>query len=69
MLLIELFMFLCGINSGFLEQDFSVRFNCSVSTISHKILTWSISVFCVRINSNMVPKRNSFQCEVFHFNI
>ena len=42
MLLIdELFMFLCRLRVGLLEQDLSIRFNCSVSTVSRKIVTWS----------------------------
>ena len=42
MLLIdELFMFLCRLKVGLLEQDLCVRFNCSVSTISRKIVTWA----------------------------
>ena len=36
----ELFMFLCRLKAGLLEQDMSVRFSCSVSTISRKIVTW-----------------------------
>ena len=40
MLLIdELFMLLCRLKIGLLEQDLSVRFNCSVSTVSRKIVT------------------------------
>ena len=37
----ELFMFLCRLRVGLLEQDLSIRFNCSVSTVSRKIVTWS----------------------------
>ena len=37
----ELFMFLCRLKVGLLEQDLSVRFNCSVSTVSRKIVTWA----------------------------
>ena len=37
----ELFMFLCRLRAGLLEQDLSVRFNCSVQTISRKIVTWA----------------------------
>lgn len=41
MLLIdELFMFLCRLRVGLMEQDLSVRFNCSVATVSRKIITW-----------------------------
>ena len=42
MLLIdELFLFLCRLRAGLLEQDLAVRFNCSVATISRKIVTWA----------------------------
>ena len=48
MLLIdELFMFLCRLKAGLLEQDLSVRFNCSVSTISRKIVTWANFLYFV----------------------
>ena len=42
MLLIdEMFMFFCRLKAGLLEQDLGVRFNCSVATISRKIITWA----------------------------
>ena len=42
MLLIdELFMFLCRLRAGLMEQDLSVQFNCSISTVSRKIVTWA----------------------------
>ena len=37
----ELFMFFCRLHGGLLEKDLSVRFNCSISTISRKIITWA----------------------------
>ena len=41
MLLIdECFMFLCRLRVGLLEQDLSVRFNCSLPTVSRKFVTW-----------------------------
>ncbi|KAK2141767.1 hypothetical protein LSH36_1045g00006 [Paralvinella palmiformis] len=36
----ELFMFLCRLRLGLLEQDLSSRFNCSIPTISRIFLTW-----------------------------
>lgn len=40
MLLIdELFMFLCRLNVGLFEQDLAVRFNCSLPTVSRKLIT------------------------------
>ena len=48
MLLIdELFMFLCRLKAGLLEQDLTVRFNCSVSTKSRKIVTWANFLYFV----------------------
>lgn len=48
MLLIdELFMFLCRLRAGLLEQDLSVRFNCSKATISRKIITWANFLYIV----------------------
>ena len=42
MLLIdELFLFLCRLRAGLLGQDLTVMFNCSVPTISRKIVTWA----------------------------
>ena len=42
MLLIdELFLFLCRLRAGLLEQDLAIRFNCSLPTISRKIVTWA----------------------------
>ena len=38
----EFFMFfLCKLRAGLLEQDLSVRFNCSLSTVNRKIVTWA----------------------------
>lgn len=37
----EMFMFFCRLRAGLLEQDLSIRFNCSVSTVSRKIITWT----------------------------
>ena len=36
----ELFMFLCRLRLGLFEDDLAVRFNCSISTVSRKIITW-----------------------------
>ena len=42
MLLIdELFLFLCRLRAGLLEQDLAVRFNCSLPTVSRKVVTWA----------------------------
>ena len=37
----ELFLFLCRLRAGLLEQDLAVRFNCSLATVSRKIVTWA----------------------------
>ena len=34
-------MFLCRLHMGLLEQDLSIRFKCSVPTVSRKIVTWA----------------------------
>ena len=48
MLLInELFMLLCPLPMGLLEQDLSIRFNCSVPTVSRKIVTWANFLYFV----------------------
>ena len=43
----ELFMFLCRVRVNLLELDISVRFNCSVSTISRKLITWANYLYFV----------------------
>ena len=48
MLLIDdFFMFLCRLRAGLIEQDWSVRLNCSVATVSGKIVTWTIFLYFV----------------------
>jgi hypothetical protein len=43
----EMFMFFCRLHAGLFEQDLSVRFNCSVPTISRKIITWANFLYFV----------------------
>lgn len=43
----EMFMFLCKLRVGLLEQDLSTRFNCSIPTVSRKFLTWVNLVYFV----------------------
>ena len=41
MLLIdELFMFLCRLRVNLFENDLALRFNCHISTVSRKLITW-----------------------------
>ena len=48
MLLIdELFMFMCRLRAGFPEQHLASLFNCSVATISRKIITWANFLYFV----------------------
>lgn len=48
MLLIdEMFMFFCRLHAGLLEKDLSVRFNCSMPTVSRKIITWANLLYFV----------------------
>ena len=43
----ELFMFLCRIRLCLGEQDLSIRFNVSVSTVSRKIIAWTNFLYLV----------------------
>lgn len=62
MLLIdELFMFLCRLKCGLLEQDLAVRFNCHISTISRKIITWANFLYFVLGSFNIWPTRNQIK--------
>ena len=36
----ELFMLMCRLRQGLHEMDLAVRFNCSVATVSRKLITW-----------------------------
>ena len=58
MLLIdELFMFLCRLRCGIMEQDLAVRFNCHLSTVSRKIITWANFLYFVLGSINIWPSR------------
>lgn len=58
MLLIdELFMFLCRLKCGLLEQDLAVRFNCHLSTVSRKIITWTNFLYFALGGINIWPSR------------
>lgn len=43
----ELFMYLCRIRINMQETDLSVRFNCSQSTVSRKLITWANFLYFV----------------------
>ena len=43
----ELFMFLCRIRLGLMEQDLGIRFNCSQQTVSRKLITWANFLYFV----------------------
>ena len=43
----ELFMFLCRLRVGFPEVDLANRFNCSLPTVSRKIITWSNLLYVI----------------------
>ncbi|KAK3107108.1 hypothetical protein FSP39_007303 [Pinctada imbricata] len=58
MLLIdELFMFLCRLRCGMMEQDLAVRFNCHLSTVSRKIITWANFLYFALGSVNIWPSR------------
>jgi hypothetical protein len=37
----KLFLFLCRLHMGLLEQDLSIRFSISIPTVSRQIVTWA----------------------------
>ena len=41
----ELFIFLCRLHMGLLEQDLRVQFSISIPTVSRKIVTWAIFLY------------------------
>ncbi len=43
----ELFMFLIRLRLGLYEQDLAVRFNCTVSTVSRKVIVWANYLYFV----------------------
>ena len=43
----ELFLFLCRLKCGLMEQDLAVRFNIHISTVSRKIITWANFMYFV----------------------
>jgi hypothetical protein len=43
----ELFLFLCRLRLGLHEVDLADRFNCSLSTVSRKIITWANFLYFV----------------------
>ncbi|XP_062583702.1 uncharacterized protein LOC134245437 [Saccostrea cucullata] len=58
MLLIdELFMFLCRLKCGLMAQDLGVRFNCHVSTVSRKIITWANFLYFILGSINIWPSK------------
>lgn len=58
MLLIdELFMFLCRLKCGLMEQDLAVRFKCHLSTVSRKIITWANLLYFALGSINIWPSR------------
>lgn len=58
MLLIdEFFMFLCRLKCGLMEQDLAIRFNCHVSTVSRKIITWANFLYFALGCINIWPSR------------
>lgn len=62
MLLIdELFMFLCRLRCGLMEQDLAVRFNIHISTVSRKIITWANFLYFVLGSFNIWPSRDNIQ--------
>lgn len=58
MLLIdELFTFLRRLKCGLMAQDLAVRFNCHLSTVSRKIITWANCLYFVLGSINIWPSK------------
>ena len=58
LLLDELFMFLCRLKCGFLEQDLAVRFNCHISTVSRKIMRLTNFLYFALGSINIWPSKD-----------
>lgn len=53
----ELFLFLCRLRLGLFEEDLADRFNCSVATVSRKVITWANLLYFVLGSWNIwLPK-------------
>ncbi|XP_060569442.1 uncharacterized protein LOC132727870 [Ruditapes philippinarum] len=57
----EMFMFFCRLHAGLLEKDLSVRFNCSVPTVSRKIITWANFLYFILADIPIWLSRNTIQ--------
>ncbi|XP_067664654.1 uncharacterized protein [Haliotis asinina] len=53
----EMFMFFVRLRLGLPEQDLAVRFNCHISTVSRKIITWSNLLYFVLGSIPIWPSR------------
>jgi hypothetical protein len=53
----KLFLFLCRLHMGLLEQDLSVRFSISIQTVIKKIVTWVfLFVLCFGKHFNLAEQ-------------
>ena len=53
----ELFLFLCRLKCGLMEQDLAVRFNVHISTVSRKIITWANFMYFILGSISIWPSR------------
>ncbi|XP_046546942.1 uncharacterized protein LOC124257020 [Haliotis rubra] len=53
----EMFMFFVRLRLGLPEQDLAVRFNCHISTVSRKIITWADFLYFVLGSVPIWPSR------------
>jgi hypothetical protein len=60
----EMFMFLCRLWSGLQEQDLADRFNCSLSTVSRKIITWANLIYFILGSINIWLPRVTIQSKL-----
>jgi hypothetical protein len=54
----QFFMFLCRVRQGFPEQDLSVRFNISQSSVSRILITWSNYLYSMLGSLRLWPSRS-----------
>ncbi|VDI76511.1 Hypothetical predicted protein [Mytilus galloprovincialis] len=57
-------MFLCRLKCGLLTQDLAVRFNCHISTVSRKIITWSNFLYFVLGSFNIWPNKYNIEAKM-----
>ena len=62
----EMFLFLCRLRLGLHEVDLADRFNCSLSTVSRKIITWANLLYFVLGSWNIWLSKDIIQEKMPH---